>query len=1653
MTKLRFDLATISPKSAVFIRTSFQPFFDANDPKVRLTNGGMVLELDYGPFELEQFQGMNPSPRKALASTFSSSPAGLVEQNGDAAYKERLKKVMDEARDECRDFDNGAVNIPDISGDLARPGAGGIEDVLANQPGLIIGGMHTEHTHRAPVMDMLENGTLSRANNTGLLFVEEIPVNCQDEIDAYLGSDADAEMPNSLKAYMQALSKAFASDFVKMLELSKANGVRVVGTDADEVKIFDEVEQAVHHERRCAAQNMKSYEIMQAAMLNAPGQKFVGMIGGAHSNTHEGGVPGLSQLLGVPAVTVDVDGKMTQAPDDPSKHGAPIKEVAEFIDGYIAKMKDVFDNSHNDVLNWREQRAAAEVMAGVFMRGGGDGGGPLRPGADVADLLSMPAVERDLQELKARAEKRQSEKEELAQLLRDNKPGEFSTKLAELHGRRPDLLSHDGVEHVQPCLVALAVELGHANLAGECIDRGAALTPAIVDKIFTNAIAFREKAVADNGVAPDVADATFAADLQILLGKGLDPNGKNQLPRIAGDGKEVNTTPLQQMIQKDLGVGIEKLMTAGASTTVRDGKGRSMIELALHEGKPGAIATLVDNGVDVNAPGPDGYSPLIMALQKGDLACAKMLVAKGANPDARGPGGKTALHLASEIGDKTMIDALVGKRADVTLADDAGDTAGKAMLVSELKRQVEQAVNGDRRAAEAAEVELTDKTAELATNGETIVALQAEHDALLAKIGGPDPTNAADVLRLAEISANLLPAATLAKTTLEHERDAIQLRRDGHRAADPMAGLVTASEAEIVVRQQALDAQKGEISQKIARVKGMISNARTDEVKQDAITLLGEVEGERQRLEQAIRDEQAHLAALNKPQPIDDTLILQTAEAILAGGGVLANAGDVDTLVAGAGGRIDTARDQMLDRQTKVQQMAKAVRAADGAEIDRLAGLDASLVHATVPGDRTGRNMLLYAAKQQKLDSVTRLLANGADITSTDKRGAHALHTVFATRQDDPGQKVEQRDIVQALVGAGADVNALDAQDRTCLHLSCLDGNPDAITWLINNGADQALVDKRGWTAKDVVMATTKPIAEKAYADAAQVNLSPPLILPVEQNLSTLDILSRATKCENPADVERIEAMYRDLYSQPAFRNMLDLIALDAAHGHVAKADGETDTGLRIFVAAQGQVGLLYNKNQGEGHENMPHVATPVGAYDENAHVVMVGAGPSEGNFVAGTLIHELTHAATRLIYGTEDIPGDVPDGGYTDANGKMNPAMQESPYVKAIMADARNAAALGDPRYLGVNTDESRIRDVLFGRFDGNYKEKGDKALLQEYLVGIPQLIAEFGRDAVHRVAPKLVEYYEEDFSTACESKADDYDDVSHLLNNEALLAELGDPPVREAKTAMSAKSPRATVDGIMDTVEKICISREGTVTLAEKDAKLADKLSLPFGPGNFKLDDRAQRALDKKLATMRKALEAVYDTGDLPDKIDADMLKSMTQELVNLAENASGRTLKNGIADATGSFVRESRFNDLESRLGEGAYMSNRDVAELTLMRAENRVWADAHPGPGAPPRIDFKSGDHSKTLDGLEQALNAHLEAKAQAVRDGLPEGDAAKKKTRALILAEATDLDDFIDNQVAVLAADRGMRVARGDVGKIDARRAKNAWYAELQNMAV
>jgi ankyrin repeat protein len=96
---------------------------------------------------------------------------------------------------------------------------------------------------------------------------------------------------------------------------------------------------------------------------------------------------------------------------------------------------------------------------------------------------------------------------------------------------------------------------------------------------------------------------------------------------------------------------------------------------AAMKGDTAAVRTLVQQKVDVNAPGKDGTPALHWVVRVDDLDTAQLLIRAGADVKFADRYGVTPLYLACSNGNAAMIKALLDAGADANTVDPTGETA------------------------------------------------------------------------------------------------------------------------------------------------------------------------------------------------------------------------------------------------------------------------------------------------------------------------------------------------------------------------------------------------------------------------------------------------------------------------------------------------------------------------------------------------------------------------------------------------------------------------------------------------------------------------------------------------------------------------------------------------------------------------------------------------------------------------------------------------------------------------------------------------------------------------------------------------------------------------------------------------------------------
>jgi ankyrin repeat protein len=138
----------------------------------------------------------------------------------------------------------------------------------------------------------------------------------------------------------------------------------------------------------------------------------------------------------------------------------------------------------------------------------------------------------------------------------------------------------------------------------------------------------------------------------------------------------------------------KELLKHGAHTDVRDTLGRTPLHVALADGKVPVARLLLDQGAD------DDLQTLLFELTQNespDRDTLEFLIQNGVDINARGPDGMTSIHAAVASGDVQLTKRLLTAGADVNQVDASGasplslaralDNPTTAAIMAELLRK------------------------------------------------------------------------------------------------------------------------------------------------------------------------------------------------------------------------------------------------------------------------------------------------------------------------------------------------------------------------------------------------------------------------------------------------------------------------------------------------------------------------------------------------------------------------------------------------------------------------------------------------------------------------------------------------------------------------------------------------------------------------------------------------------------------------------------------------------------------------------------------------------------------------------------------------------------------------------------------------------
>jgi ankyrin repeat protein len=476
------------------------------------------------------------------------------------------------------------------------------------------------------------------------------------------------------------------------------------------------------------------------------------------------------------------------------------------------------------------------------------------------------------------------------------------------------------------------------------------------------------------------------------------------------------------------------------------------LSLAAMEGDIEAVRTLIDQGVDVNAPQGDGTSALHWAASRNDLEMTQLLLEAGADVGARTRlGDMTPLFMAARSGNASIIEALAEANADATSASTIGTTALMLAAGAGSPDAVRALLNaGASVNAKDLNQGQTALMFAAASGREDVIRVLAENGAEL------------DVASL--VPTRRKPAARAAGNTAAPRRG-----RGGPPKPLALGGLTA---MHFAAREGHLDAVRALVE------AGADVNVSTASDAMSTLTLAivnGRLEMAKYLLEQG--------ADPNPPSTEGATALFATVDIKWAPRGWYPSP------------RVDN---EEVDYLELMQLLVD-----HGADVDaRMKGR--MWMRIVGPGGGSafdGDTAFLRAAQANDVDAMRFLLSQGANPSITTAMGVNAL-LLAAGWGDQPseGRHVAPEARLAAVrflvEEAGLGVNSTDKDGFTPLHGAALVGDRDVIMYFVARGGDVATRANVSASAYSLNGNAAKPGTGETVADVANGPLEKTLVFP-----------------------------------------------------------------------------------------------------------------------------------------------------------------------------------------------------------------------------------------------------------------------------------------------------------------------------------------------------------------------------------------------------------------------------------------------------------------------------------------------------------------------------------------------------------------------------
>lgn len=697
-----------------------------------------------------------------------------------------------------------------------------------------------------------------------------------------------------------------------------------------------------------------------------------------------------------------------------------------------------------------------------------------------------------------------------------------------------------------------------------------------------------------------------------------------------------------------------------------------------------------------------------------------------------------------------------------------------------------------------------------------------------------------------------------------------------------------------------------------------------------------------------------------------------------------------------------------------------AIAQDDAGEVTRLLQVDPTLIKLT---DENGRSIIHLAAKDEKTPILLAISAAcpDANFNLPDAKGDAPIHLALGPRRvdretDDPAAVTaamkSQDDALAALLAAGANVDARNAKGATALHLTSTNYNTDVLERLFDAGADVTITDDRGWTPLQTSMGATSTIIEQTYFDKGKAART--ALCADDNQKTTIDLLCEATLCENPKHAAKIRTAYEQAFANPEMRPLLELVALDAAMPRTPP-----DSGTRMFVADGATADTLIQRKVGQ-----PAMGYR-GGYDKHAGVVHV-SGDTQGADFAGVLMHELTHRATQIVCGDRVLPFAEGDD------------LAKSAYVDAIEHDIKNMHLLSPSSPM-----ETEVKRCIMGRMDAYAnafgEDGGDPALLQEFIVSIPQLIASYGSDAVRNMAPELYSLFC-GFTEMCQGEALDnrFNAVRGGVDDSAVVVAERDYLRAPADSWIGNAVPEMGVDALINTMKTEYAIRHGEPDPAKaRDAMdgpvQVNAVTIKYDVSAYRIPPAQQGTVNAKFDAVKVALEKALAQDLLTLPLSPDDYKNLIRDITATAQATDAHDIAKAVEKQAALWLAGAKKRYLDNKFASGEILTDQEIAETVALAAEQAAASD----------VDEYSIDTKKHLS---------IVAKLTEFLSGM---DAGKKNSMEL---QKTFIERAVGRMVAGDKSAVRIKTGRKMFGtrdpslvSIDVSKAKSAWVKAARSM--